>query len=193
MEITFADELAEATGQAHERITDVFIQRWGGWEARLSTLQKINPARDDTLDLYGLRHLAAHLEVAGREDELHRLMRLEWSVPTGEQTSARFENSWYTVHERIGETSGFLSDVDRAWRLAERAYNKHQSSSAIGIQCCYALMVTSLRSLAKNIPPGLRPRSSKNAYGLVLKGWPTPDRCKTTSCVPGHWPRWPRT
>ena len=42
----------------------------------------------------------------------------------GEQTRARFENTWYTVHERVGDTSGYLSDVDRAWRLAEEAYRR---------------------------------------------------------------------
>ena len=159
---------AKATKEAHARIADFYIQRWGGWDARLSTLQKINPARDDTLDLYGLRHLAAHLEAAGREDELHRLMRLEWSVPPGEQTSARFENSWYTVHERVGDASGYLSDMGRAWQLAEKAYAGRQSSSAIGLQCRYALIVTSLRSLAGNIPPAL-------LAALVEKGiWPGP-------------------
>ena len=52
------------------------------------------------------------------------LMRLEWSGHQGEQTRARFENMWYTVHERVGDTSGYLSDVDRAWRLAEGAYRR---------------------------------------------------------------------
>ena len=155
---------AKATKEAHARIADFYIQRWGGWDARLSTLQKINPARDDTLDLYGLRHLAAHLEAAGREDELHRLMRLEWSVPPGEQTSARFENSWYTVHERVGDASGYLSDMGRAWQLAEKAYAGRQSSSAIGLQCRYALIVTSLRSLAGNIPPALTGRARRKRH-----------------------------
>jgi len=82
-------------------------------------------------------------------------MRLEWSEHQGEQTRARFENMWYTVHERVGDTSGYLSDVDRAWRLAERAYAGRQSSSAIGLQCRYALIVASLCSLAGNIPPAL--------------------------------------
>ena len=154
-EQNFVEELAEATGRAHARIADVFVQRWGGWGAGLPALQKITPPHLDTLDRYGLRHLAAHLEAAGREDELHHLMRLEWGDHQGEQTRARFENTWYTVHERVGDTSGYLSDVDRAWRLTERAYAGRQSSSAIGLQCRYALIVTSLRSLAGNIPPAL--------------------------------------
>ncbi len=167
-EQTFVEELAEATGQAHARIADVFVRRWGGWDAGLPALQTIAPARLDTLDRYGLHHLAAHLEAAGREDDLHHLMRLEWSDHQGEQTRARFENVWYTVHERVGDTSGYLSDVDRAWRLAEEAFADRRSSIAIGLQCRYALIVTSLSSLAGNIPPAL-------LAALVEKGiWPGP-------------------
>ena len=167
-EQTFVEELAEATRQAHARIADVFVHRWGGWDAGLPALQTIAPARLDTLDRYGLHHLAAHLEAAGRENDLHRLMRLEWSGHQGEQTRARFENTWYTMHERVGDTLGYLNDVDRAWQLAERAYAGRQSSSAIGLQCRYALIVTSLCSLAGNIPPAL-------LAALVEKGiWPGP-------------------
>ena len=96
------------------------------------------------------------------------LMRLEWSDHQGEQTRARFENTWYTVHERVGDTSGYLSDVDRAWRLTEEAFADRRSSIAIGLQCRYALIVTSLCSLAGNIPPAL-------LAALVEKGiWPGP-------------------
>ena len=95
-------------------------------------------------------------------------MRLEWNGHQGEQTRARFENTWYTMHERVGDTLGYLNDVDRAWQLAERAYAGRQSSSAIGLQCRYALIVTSLCSLAGNIPPAL-------LAALVEKGiWPGP-------------------
>ncbi len=159
---------ADATKQAHARISDFYIHRWGGWDANLPALQTIVPAHLDTLNPYGLRHLTAHLEAAGREDDLHRLMRLEWSGHQGEQTRARFENTWYTMHERVGDTLGYLNDVDRAWHLAERAYAGRQSSAAIGLQCRYALIVTSLGSLAGNIPPAL-------LAALVEKGvWPGP-------------------
>ena len=167
-EQTFVAELAEATGQAHARIADVFVRRWGGWDACLPALQTIAPARLDNLDRYGLRHLTAHLEAAGREDDLHHLMRLEWSSHQGNQTRARFENVWYTVHERVGDTSGYLGDVDRAWRLTEEAFAVRRSPIAIGRQCRYALILTSLCSLAGNIPPAL-------LAALVEKGiWPGP-------------------
>ena len=146
---------AEATKQAHARIADFYIHPWSGWVASLPALRAIDPTRLDSMDRYGLRHLVAHLEAAGREDDLHRLMRLEWSGHQGEQMRARFENTWYSMHERVGDTLGYLNDVDRAWQLAERAYAGRQSFSAIGLQCRYALIVTSLRSLAGNILPAL--------------------------------------
>ena len=72
------------------------------------------------------------------------------------------------MHERVGDTLGYLNGVDRAWHLAERTYAGRQSSSAIGLQCRYALIVTSLGSLVGNIPPAL-------LAALVEKGvWPGP-------------------
>ena len=146
---------AEATKQAHARIADFYIHPWGGWDASLPALRAIDPTRLDSMDRYGLHHLTAHLEAAAREDDLHRLMRLEWSDHQGEQARARFENSWYTVHEWVGDTSGYLNDVNLAWQLTEEAFADRRSSIAIGLQCRYALIVTSLCSLAGNIPPAL--------------------------------------
>ena len=168
---SFTDFLAEKIDKAdwlayHARIADRCLAGLGGLEAGLLRLHDL--VKLDMDDRYGLHHLTAHLEAAGREDNLRRLMRLDWSDHQGEQTRARFENMWYTVHERVGDTSGYLSDVDRAWRLAERACAGRQSSSAIGLQCRYALIVTSLCSLAGNIPPAL-------LAALVEKGiWPGP-------------------
>ena len=167
---SFTDFLAEKIDDEadwrafHARIADRYLTAWGGLEAGLPGLHDLVKLDIDVR--YGLRHLAAHLEAAGREDDLHRLMRLEWSGHQGEQTRARFENVWYTVHERVGDTSGYLSDVDRAWRLTEEAFTDRRSFLAIGLECRYALMVTSLCSLAGNIPPEL-------LAALVEKGiWP---------------------
>ena len=121
---SFTDFLAEKIDDEadwrafHARIADRYLTAWGGLEAGLPGLHDLVKLDMDVR--YGLRHLAAHLEAAGREDDLHRLMRLEWSEHQGEQTRARFENVWYTVHERVGDTSGYLNDVDRAWQLAEK-------------------------------------------------------------------------
>ena len=112
--------------------------------------------RDDS---YIYIHLTWHLEQAGQEDKLHALMREE---------TAEGRNGWYGACERLGQVAGYLSDVDRAWRLAEEAFADRRSSIAIGLQCRYALIVISLSSLAGNIPPEL-------LAALVEKGiWPGP-------------------
>ena len=112
-----------------------------------------------TDDGYIYIHLTWHLEQAGQEDKLHALMREE---------TAEGRNGWYEARERLGQVAGYLSDVDRAWQLAEEAFADRGSPIAIGLQCRYALITASLNSLARNIPPTL-------LAALVEKGiWPGP-------------------
>jgi len=107
------------------------------------------------------------LEYAGRADELHHLLKLECvnlaEVPYARQDvggvvdrllkrrrvrqSDHCENAWYATKERIGDTGGFLADVARAWRLAERG----DDGTTIALQCRYALILSSIKSLAQNI------------------------------------------
>jgi hypothetical protein len=118
---------------------------------------------------YELRHLAAHLEAPGRADDLHHLLRLEWvrteDVPHIRQglrgwldrllgrrrfrTERHCTNAWYAAKEAVGDTAGYLADVQRAWRLA----NQSAESEAIVLQCRYALITASVNSLATNLPP----------------------------------------
>ena len=101
------------------------------------------------LDAYDVRHLVTHLELAHREADLHRLLALE----TDEQ-----KNAWFEAKEAFGDSAGYRADVNRAWRIAEGAYdpqNKFATCANIGRQFYYALVVASLNSLAANVPPGL--------------------------------------
>jgi hypothetical protein len=97
-------------------------------------------------DGYVHAHLAWHMERAGWTDALHALLREE--TPEG-------RNGWYEARERLGQTAGYLADVELAWRLAEDAFTVGGSASAVGLQCRYTLIVASLNSLAGSIPPGL--------------------------------------
>ena len=96
-------------------------------------------------DGYIHNYLSWHLEKAGQSQELHQL--LQASTPEG-------RNAWYEACDRIGKLGKFVTDVVRAWRLAEEMYEKKPSES-IGLQCRYALIIASLNSLADNIPPKL--------------------------------------
>ncbi|WP_414589906.1 NB-ARC domain-containing protein, partial [Scytonema sp. PCC 10023] len=93
--------------------------------------------------------LSWHLEQAGKKEELHQLLQEE----TKEETKAG-KNGWYEACDRLGQTAIFVTDVARAWRLAEEI-SKENSSHSIRLQCRYALMTASLNSLAANLPKEL--------------------------------------
>jgi hypothetical protein len=97
-------------------------------------------------DGYIHTHLGGHLEEAGREQELHRLLR--------EESDDR-RNGWYQACERLGQVASYLGDVDRAATMAERASPADAGVSAVAAPCRYALMRASLNSLAGNVPPEL--------------------------------------
>ncbi len=205
-ERSLAEELAAATQQAHARIADRYLAAWSGLEAGLPGLRE--PGKRDLDGGYGLRHLAAHLAGAGRGEDLHRLLRVEWvheeGVPytrpglkgwldrlLGRKRTClrrRYENAWYATKEAVGDTDGFLTDVARAWRLAEepltpppaagtaapsplppggRGEGARGRGEGIALQCRYAFITASLNALAKNIPPAL-------LAALVAKGVWTP-------------------
>ena len=98
-----------------------------------------------TDDGYIHAHLTWHLEKAGQVDALHQLLQ--------EETEAG-RNGWYEARERLGQMAGFVTDVARTWRLAEAGFEKNPSDS-IGLQCRYALIMSSLRSLVANIPAAM--------------------------------------
>jgi tetratricopeptide (TPR) repeat protein len=151
------EEDAGALRAAHDRVATFYLSAWGGLDAGLPTL--FDPARREELDDYGRRHLAEHLERAGRVDELHRLLRLERRIGGFESGTASAENAWYVARERVGQTEGYMNDLARAARLVQvpdkSDVEPSRSNLPIGLGIRYALMATSLRSLAWHIPPAL--------------------------------------
>lgn len=140
-----ADELSLATRERHRVIAESYLARWGGLEKGLPDL--VNKRDED--NGYGLRHLAAHLEVSGQDDELHHLFKLETS---------QGRNLWYEAKEAIGDTTGYINDVMRARRLAEERYDPEdikKTGKSIGLQNRYALIFASINSLSGNIPSEL--------------------------------------
>jgi hypothetical protein len=96
------------------------------------------------IDLYGLRHLAQHLVKGDQVEELHTLLWLEKDN----------NNAWFKVKDDKGETAGFLADVELAWSQVDYAY-EHELGRSIGLQCRYALIKSTVISLADLIPPSL--------------------------------------
>ncbi|MCQ3974870.1 MAG: hypothetical protein DPW09_15625 [Anaerolineae bacterium] len=167
-EQTLTHELTESTRKAHSHIADYYLAAWGGLETGLTGLQDV--AQRDLDEGYGLRHLVAHLEGAGRAADLHHLLRLEWvreekasasskQIEKQQRIRQRYENVWYTVREKAGQTDDYLIDIARARGLAEKEFTPQSltsnSQSLIGLQCRYAVIAASFNSLAENIPSTL--------------------------------------
>jgi hypothetical protein len=172
-ELAFIDELVTATHQAHNRLAERYLSAWGGFGDGLPGLR--DPAVRDLDDRYGLRYLAAHMESAGRIDDLHRLLRAEWRRPKKKlyaplrpwrllgrlscRRLTQFENAWYVAHEQANDTSGYLNDVTRGWRLAAEASASEieggQPAASVGLGIRYALLTASVNSITANISPAL--------------------------------------
>ena len=96
-------------------------------------------------DGYIHAHLTWHMEQAGWGDQIHQLLQ---------EVTTEGRNGWYEACDRLGQTAIFVTDVGRAWRLAEEMYSEDKSRS-IALQVRYALIVATLNSLASNIPAEL--------------------------------------
>ncbi|WP_375339668.1 NB-ARC domain-containing protein [Okeania sp. SIO2G4] len=97
-------------------------------------------------DGYIHQHLVWHLEKAGKIEEIHGLLAEE------SQSGA---NGWYETCERLGQMGIFITDVARAWELAEVDWDEDRLPQVIGWQCRYALITASINSLAGNLPVNL--------------------------------------
>ncbi len=188
LELQLLNEVVTETRTRHSRFADHYLNAWGGLDGNLIGLR--DESTRDSNDGYGVRYLAAHLEGSRRIDELHQLLRFEWvwnedipytrhgwrgwvdtligKQPTYQRT--HYQNVWYTVQEAVNQLDGYLSDITRAWRLAESRISGTAETSItgktnpneaarkydhIGLLCRYALVVASINNHAQNIRSGL--------------------------------------
>jgi hypothetical protein len=98
-----------------------------------------------TDDGYIYSHLTWHMEQAGRIDELHLLFQ---------EVTSEGRNGWYEACDRVGQMGTFVTDINRAWRLAESFFIENPRS-AIVLQVRYTFILSTLNSLASNIPAKL--------------------------------------
>ena len=96
-------------------------------------------------DGYIHAHLTWHLQQANQLDEIHSLLQEE---------TADGRNGWYVACDELGQVSSFSTDIARAWELANSLFET-VPAKAIGLQYRYALIKTSLNSLAQTIPSEL--------------------------------------
>ena len=130
-----------------KRIADRYLQKWGGLASGLPHLQ--TAASDlNADDQYGLAHLIGHLLRAGRFGDLNRLFEAQSSV------GVTAVNTWFDVHDRIGDLAGYLRDLSTARHRAEVV----TAGDSIGLEIRYALCEASIASLAASIPLALLER-----------------------------------
>ncbi|MEH1832686.1 MAG: NB-ARC domain-containing protein [Nostoc sp.] len=108
-------------------------------------------------DGYIHQYLVWHLEKAGQLEEIHQLL---W------EESATGSNGWYEVREQLAQTGGYITDVSRAWELAEANFTE----STLSLQCRYALITASMNSLAANLPANLLVALVKNKMWTPEQG-----------------------
>ncbi|MDX8032560.1 DUF4062 domain-containing protein [Lentzea sp. BCCO 10_0856] len=134
-DFTRIDQLRTAAHDTHLRI----VRHYWPSDAALKSLD----------DGYGLRNLVVHLENAGRQEDVYRLLALE------DGTS----NLWFSVHDKHGALNEYREDLAHARRLAVREadqeINAGRSSRAVVREIACALMEASVESLTANITPNL--------------------------------------
>jgi hypothetical protein len=130
-------------GLTLERATEQFLQyyrsklRHGLWH----TLSDDNYIHD---------HLVQHFEQARLGGDLDKLL---FEVTSDGQCG------WYAGRQRLDQVAGFLADIDRIHRYADRlgdaATTEHDRARAIALQSHCALIASSMNSLSSNIPSDL--------------------------------------
>lgn len=110
------------------------------------------PGQDwDRLQPDGYIHtrLIWHLRQSGdHNNAAHALLTL--TTPEG-------ENGWYHARQRLGQTAGFLEDVHAVWKD-----ERQKPDGSLTRQLWYALIVSSVYSLAETIAPGVVPMLVKH-------------------------------
>jgi hypothetical protein len=96
-------------------------------------------------DGYIYAHLSWHMAQAQQPDAVHQLLQ---------ETNEAGRNGWYEACEAIGKPAGFVNDLVRGWELAVAQYEQDPENTLAHL-FRYALMRTSLNSLASNLPAEL--------------------------------------
>ncbi len=176
-EAAFLNRMAQETVRAHGRIADHLLGAFGGLDEGLPRLKDEGGRGEEAR--YGLRHLAEQLEAAGRADDLHRLLRVGWPAAASQ---GHPENAWFAARDRLGDALGFLTDVTRAWQLAEDQFEESRDPALLGLQARYALLTTSHRTrvgltdprwLLKYVEAGFWPLEKALAHARQI---PNPSR-----------------
>ncbi|MEA5464932.1 NB-ARC domain-containing protein [Leptothoe sp. PORK10 BA2] len=138
-------------------------------------------------DGYIYAFLTWHMEQAKRPDAVHQLLR---------ETNEAGRNGWYDACDAIGKPAGFVNDLARAWGAAEKRYEADPEIT-LALLFRYALIRTSLNSLASNVPAELMGALVKHqiwqpAQGLAY-AQQTQDPWQRAECISALVPYMPES
>ena len=135
-ERSMARRLARATREAHADLAESFLTTWAGLAAGLPGVLTAATADTD----YGMAHLVEHLDLSGRDDDLHALL-----MCSGTDGS----NVWFIAQRRAGGVGAYRRDVARAGEVAAR------SSRPLTLALRYTLILAALNSVVAASPPAV--------------------------------------
>ncbi|MCI3273029.1 hypothetical protein [Streptomyces cylindrosporus] len=154
--LALAAGLRARTTAAHGRISDHYLDAYGGLDAALPLLAE-DPSLGGLDGGYALRHLSTHLLAAQSPERLHGLLTAE--VDRGSYAA---ENIWFTAHDHAGTTDAYLDDLSRAQQAAEQATEEalqhRRPAPSFVHELRYAWMRASIRNLTDQIQPRLLER-----------------------------------
>ena len=104
--------------------------------------------------------LTWHMQQAKQEDQIHQLFQ---------ETTAEGKNGWYEACDLLGKLSYFVTDLGRAWALAGQHFEQDATESIV-LQWRYALIQTTLNTLAQNIPAELLARFVETGFWSGAQG-----------------------
>ena len=111
-------------------------------------------------DGYIYAQLTWHMKQAEQEEQIHQLFQ---------ETTAEGRNGWYEACDRLGKLSYFVMDLGRAWKLAEELFEQNPTESIV-LQWRYALIQSTLNTLAQNIPAELLARFVETGFWSPAQG-----------------------
>ena len=124
-------------------------------------------------DGYIYAYLTWHMEQAKQPESIHQLLQV---------SNEEGRNGWYEACDAIGKPVGFVNDIGRGWTQAVKSYEQSPNQSIL-LLFRYALVKTSLNSLACNVSAGL-------VKALVEKGvWKTAQGLAYVQQVQDPWQR----
>jgi hypothetical protein len=166
-----AMEIDAASESAHSRAADYLLHELGGLRNGLPCVDgEVSSWNEDIL--YGLRHLAEHLQRAYRPLDLFDLLTLPpHEKQPGESKDQ--QSKWAAAQSRVGQPAAFLRDVRLCAHGSRDAVIAEQANGgpirSLGAWLGSTFVLTSLLAIARNTPPALLARlvETKNLSGAA--------------------------